>query len=169
MNDRRDRPESRDAGSSGWLDRLDHRMRSHFARRPSKLERRRESVLRDWYGPERASCEIGALRSEPRQTSGLVDEVLKRIGFSESVTLEKVTQGWQEMVGKDISRRAQPLALRGRVLIVEVPSPTMRYILKGQQYANIRQALQDYTDGAVADVRFEPPGRLAARTDKNNL
>lgn len=149
--------------SRHWTDRTDRCRLTHFARCATAAERRREQALADWYGADRAMAEIAVHRSPARPVGELLDGVLHGLGMADAVVLERVSTVWPDLVGADVARRASPVGLRGRVLTVEVRSPTWLYVLQREHRDEVCARLRAATAGDVTDVRFVPPGRLPRR------
>ena len=63
-------------------------------------------------------------RSAPTRLSALLDQTLARIGLDRRLDDYRVWQAWDEVVGRTISRNAQPVRLDGSRLIVTVRSST---------------------------------------------
>ena len=63
-------------------------------------------------------------RSGPTRLSALLEQTLARIGLDRRLDDYRVWQAWDEVVGRTISRNAQPVRLDGSRLIVAVRSST---------------------------------------------
>jgi predicted nucleic acid-binding Zn ribbon protein len=63
-------------------------------------------------------------RSAPTRLSMLLEQTLARIGLDRRLDDYRVWQAWDEVVGRTISRNAQPVRLDGSRLIVAVRSST---------------------------------------------
>lgn len=61
-------------------------------------------------------------RSRPTRLSSLLEQTLARIGLDRRLDDYRVWQAWDEVVGRNISRNAQPVRLDGTRLIVTVRS-----------------------------------------------
>jgi hypothetical protein len=63
-------------------------------------------------------------RSAPTRLSALLEQALSRFGLDRRLDDYRVWQAWDEVVGRTISRNAQPVRLDGSRLIVTVRSST---------------------------------------------
>lgn len=63
-------------------------------------------------------------RSGPTKMSALIEQALARIGLDRRLDDYRVWQAWDEVVGRTISRNAQPVRLDGTRLVVAVRSST---------------------------------------------
>lgn len=149
-----------------WLDRRDHRERSHYGRTPSRRERERERLLRDWFGPERGAMEIMAHQSPCRALGEAVGEVISGLGLGRHVEFCAIADHWVELVGADIAQQARPVALRARRLDVEVSNPSWMYVLRTVHAKQIEQRVKEFTNDRIAAVSFVPEGRhYSSRTN----
>lgn len=144
-----------------WLDQRDNRQRSHFGRQPSGRERGREDVVRDWYGDQLADAEIAARQAPAVCVKDGVEEVLKRLGLFRNLLLEDLRAQWESLVGKDIARRATPVAIYGSRLDIEVFESSWLYILDSMHKKAILAKVGAETDGKISEIRFVAGGRHA--------
>lgn len=63
-------------------------------------------------------------RSRPTRLAALMEETLARLGLDRRLDDYRVWQAWDEVVGRTISRNAQPVRLDGPRLVVVVRSST---------------------------------------------
>ena len=148
--------------SPHWLGHSDNNRRTHFRRRASAREYRREQVLREWLGRDLAVEEFSQLRPPPRMLGEVLPEVMASMGMQQADRLSRLRDQWVEIVGADVARDTQPCTVRYRVLLVEVSNPTWLFVLNGQHRTQIRQRLETLFPGEFKDVRFVPPGRVMA-------
>ena len=142
-----------------WLDHREHRNRTHEWRRASKKEGRRERLLQDWYGSDLARG-IKLERHRPaRKLGDSVDSVLRRVVPRNMVLIEELQENWASVVGGDNARYSKPVRINENVLEVEVVNPSWMYVLSTVHAANIKNAVSDFTEGKVKDVRFRPQGK----------
>jgi predicted nucleic acid-binding Zn ribbon protein len=71
-----------------------------------------------------SDTEAAVKRSRPTRLSSLIEQTLARIGLDRRLDDYRVWQAWDEVVGRTISRNAQPVRLDGTRLIVTVRSST---------------------------------------------
>jgi predicted nucleic acid-binding Zn ribbon protein len=63
-------------------------------------------------------------RSHPTRLSALLEKTLARFGLDRRLDDYRIWQAWDEVVGRTISRNAQPVRLDGDRLVVTVKSST---------------------------------------------
>jgi len=146
-------------GDSYWLDRRAYRKRTHFGRRPSLHERRREELLQDWYGSDRGKLEVVAHQRPAREIRNVVDQVFSELGRQDIMRLEVLRQHWAELVGVDVARHTSPAGFRGRTLDVEVSSSSWLYVLEHEHKGRILERVKAFTEGGFTALRLVPAGR----------
>jgi hypothetical protein len=62
------------------------------------------------------------------QTS--VDEMFRRLGLSDPMTLARLTGSWDELAGTPWAGRSKPLFIQGKTLVVEAAAPSMVAFLR---------------------------------------
>ena len=87
--------------------------------------------------------------------SGVVPGVMKRFGLEQRLQQSQVFFLWPNIVGADIARHAQPVALRGNLLIVAVDHPVWLQELSRYHKPLILQKVQKTVGAkAVRDIAF---------------
>lgn len=142
-----------------WLDRRDNAGRTHFRRRPGKLERSRETALQDWLGPDLASAEIVQHQHGAIDAGSVVTQVLAELHIGPPPLLAQLQDNWAKLVGADVARRSQPTALQGERVVIEVTDSTWLYVLERVQKPGILAKVQALTNGQIKDIRFVAGGR----------
>ena len=150
--------ESEDGAGRRWLERRTNRQRTHFSRRPSLSERRREQLVRDWYGGEIARLEILAHQPAARPVSSVLGGVFAKIGKKDVLLLGELCSGWPDLVGPDVAANTRPVAVRGDVLTIEVASASWLYVLQHERNDQIAEKVQAFTSGRITLVRMLPQG-----------
>jgi len=145
--------------SEFWLDCEDRRNYTHAWRFPSRRERRRQQVMLDWFGLDRGKVEIMARRSPAVSMQNSLDALMCELGQSREVWLEKVRDNWPELVGSEIARRTEPVALKQDCLEIEVNHSTWLYELRTRLSEKLTRRLNEFTEGRVNNLRFLPGGR----------
>jgi predicted nucleic acid-binding Zn ribbon protein len=101
-----------------------------------------------WRAPEMAPRPATPLGS-------LVPTVMKGLGLEQRLQQSQVFYLWPNIVGADIARHAQPVALRGGVLIVAVDHPVWLQELSRYHKPLILQKVQKTVGTkAVRDISF---------------
>lgn len=144
---------------SYWLGRDDNRRRTHYGRRPSRRERSREELLKDWYGPDFASGEIEGRRPPARSIGRVLGEVLSSFGMAEMVRLDEIREQWPELVGEDVAKIARPSSLLEGELVVEVAHAAWLYVLEREHKPRLETAVRDATHNEIHTIRLVPAGR----------
>lgn len=144
---------------SHWMDRREHRDWSHFGRTPSRRERGREQLLKDWFGEDLGRLEIVERQRPAEHVSGALDEVFRKFGMHSQVLIHDIQAKWAELVGADIAAQSAPIQIRGNRLLVEVVNSSWMYVLNTMHRQDICTRVRDFTDGSVNNVTFVPPGR----------
>lgn len=86
--------------------------------------------------------------------SNLLDEVFRRKGWGSRMGLHAVFQFWNEVVGKEVARRAQPHVIRGTVLWVRVSDSIWMQQLHLQKTILLEKVNQRLKDEELSDMRF---------------
>jgi len=143
-----------------WMDRERKASRRNFPpRRPSRVDRRRAEVMRDWLG-ELAAREILAHRRPAQPIGQIVHEVLGKYVRAQELTLTKIQRAWKDAVGAGIAGQAVPMEIRQKVLWIEVTNEAWRYNLERLMKPEILRVIQEIVgENAVRDLRFLPAGR----------
>lgn len=62
------------------------------------------------------------------QTS--LEEMFRRMGMSDPMTLSRLAAGWDELAGSPWSGRSKPLFIQAKTLVVEAGAPSMVAFLR---------------------------------------
>ncbi|MFW5996906.1 MAG: DUF721 domain-containing protein [Lentisphaeria bacterium] len=146
-----------------WLDRKEHRNKSHKWRTASRRERQRENLLRDWYGEETARAMRLDRQRGTNRIGDTIDSVLQRMTPPNMFLMEQIRANWAEIVGEDNANNSSPLRLDGNRLEIEVTNPSWMYVLATMHAGKIREKIRRFTDGKVDAIRFVPAGRRGKR------
>jgi len=142
-----------------WLDRQEHRYRTHQWRRSSRKERRRERLIRDWYGSDVAQGMMLERHRPANKMGDCVDSVLRRIAPQQMLLMEQLKENWASIIGDDNARNSRPLRLNENVLEIEVVNPSWMYVLSTMHGETIKKAVKDFSNGKIDNIRFKPGGR----------
>ena len=99
---------------------------------------------------EEQSRKIGAV-----DIRGLLARVIRKKKWHNRLELHGVFSFWDEVVGPDISGRAQPTCIRGSVLWVEVIDPIWMQQLHLQKLLLLDLINRRLDKGAISDIRFK--------------
>lgn len=98
-------------------------------------------------------------RSSPTRLSALLEQSLARFGLDRRLDDYRVWQAWDEVVGRTISRNAQPVRLDGTRLVVAVRSSTWLQELSLLQRELIAR-LNEWMEREVISELFFVVGRV---------
>jgi hypothetical protein len=101
-------------------------------------------------------------RSRPTRLSALLEQTLSRFGLDRRLDDYRVWQAWDEVVGRTISRNAQPVRLDGARLVVAVKSSTWLQELSLLQRELIAR-LNEWMQREVVRELFFVVGRVEAK------
>lgn len=90
----------------------------------------------------------------PESIKGIVDELIIKIEKKGPGKREKILNAWQKVAGEEASHRSRPIAIRKKVLTVEIDSSTWMYALnleKGRILKELKKELRQYK---VEGLRF---------------
>ena len=87
--------------------------------------------------------------------SNLLDEVFRSKGWSKRLGLYAVFQFWDEVVGEDVAKRAQPHIIRGTVLWVKASDPIWMQQLHLQKSILLEKINQRLRGEELSDIRFQ--------------
>jgi predicted nucleic acid-binding Zn ribbon protein len=104
--------------------------------------------------------------SAPTRLSSLLEQTLARIGLDRRLDDYRVWQAWDEVVGRTISRNAQPVRLDGTRLVVTVRSSTWLQELSLLQRELITR-LNEWMKREVVRELFFVVGRVEHHTPES--
>jgi predicted nucleic acid-binding Zn ribbon protein len=107
-----------------------------------------------------------AVPSRPMPLASLLEQTLARIGLDRRLDDYRVWQAWDEVVGRTISRNAQPVRLDGSRLIVTVRSSTWLQELSLLQRELIAR-LNEWMKREVVRELFFVVGRVEHHTPES--
>lgn len=92
--------------------------------------------------------------------SGLLDEIFRRRGWDRRLGMHEVFHFWNEVVGDDVAKQAQPYVIRGNVLWVHVSDSVWMQQLHLQKAFVLESINQRLKDEKLNDIRFQLDSRL---------
>ncbi len=106
--------------------------------------------------------------SGPRRLRDVLQKVVARLGLERDVEDYRLWQAWDEVVGPDVARNAQPAALNGRRLVVTVRNNVWMQELSLLREELCRRLNQWMGRHVVSEIflvvgRLEPPTNQSAR------
>ncbi|HXC51065.1 MAG TPA: DUF721 domain-containing protein [Candidatus Limnocylindrales bacterium] len=104
-------------------------------------------------------------RSAPTRLSALLEQTLARFGLDRRLDDYRVWQAWDEVVGRTISRNAQPVRLDGTRLIVTVRSSTWLQELSLLQRELVTR-LNEWMQREVVREIFFVVGRVEQQSER---
>lgn len=151
-----------------WMERRDNRRKVDWRRKPSWRERRREWLLRDWFGAARAPEEIVERQPPAHWIGEDVDRFLAKSGGEERTLLDRLRRDWSTVAGADIAKYTEPYSLRNEQLLVEVSHPAWLYVLEREHKPVLVERVQAAAPGQIRDVRLIPRGRRSPNEARGN-
>lgn len=94
----------------------------------------------------------------PEPVSGLVGQVLRRLGIAEKVDRARAAADWEELVGPHIARVTANPRVRGRTLFVEVQSASWLTELNMRRHELLKQLNRGRERGRIERLIFVQGG-----------
>ena len=117
-------------------------------------------VLSQWYGSQRAACEIVSKLPQPTAISDCIDQVLKKQFKPGDKKLMDVKANWTTLVGNQIAEISHPVKMYGGVIYVEViHNAWLRELQGGTKKLILRNINKFCGETFCKDIRFTPAGR----------
>lgn len=111
----------------------------------------RRQVIAEWRG-------IDEPRDRPERcqsVSGVLSKLLPKLGLSERLSEQQITEAWIEIVGEFLARHSQPAGLAAGVLSVQVLQPSVRFELERNWKGKILARLQEkFGRRTIKEIRF---------------
>jgi len=119
------------------------------------------SLLKDWYGKERAKVEINAYTPKAVAAGDVAHKLLKKTLCPDLLKSIKLRENWADIVGAQIAEIASPVSLKEKVLYVEVKhSVWLRELSVGATKAMLIKKINErYKEINCRDIQFVPEGR----------
>ena len=101
----------------------------------------------------------GVADREPKEITELLGSIISRVGTGASADAGTLVEEWNDIAPERWRDRADPVGVRGRVLLVEVRSGTDATVLRHDAGELLRWISHRFGDGLVDDVRIRvaPP------------
>ena len=113
----------------------------------------RNRVLREW---QQLPTHEPFTHGEPAAAMGtLVPSVMKALGLEKRLQESQVFYLWQQIVGADVARHAQPISLRNGILAIAVDHPIWLQELQRFRKTLLLQKIQEHVGKkAIRDISF---------------
>jgi predicted nucleic acid-binding Zn ribbon protein len=119
-----------------------------------------QSLLRDWYGPERAGYEITAYCPKAVSLGDEAEKILEKTLSKDVINAMKLREQWEKIAGAQIAKVSNPLKIQNSIVYVEVSHSAWLRELRGPVKKQlIRKINIEFGDGACLDIKFVPGGR----------
>ncbi len=141
------------------MGREDNRRKTHWRRRPSMRERRREWLLREWYGNSWVSEEIVERQQPAHLIAEDIDRLMAKTGGAERALLERLRREWADIVGADLAKYTAPDSLQNQRLLVEVSHPAWMYVLEREHKPVLVEKILAAAPNHIREVRLLQKGR----------
>lgn len=92
-----------------------------------------------------------------KKINDVITECLDEPKLGSKLSENKAVLFWNEVVGKDIAKNTQPIAVRNNILFVSTDNPVWAHqltIIKTSIIDNINEKLKT----TIKDIRFQPRG-----------
>lgn len=122
-------------------------------------ERRREWLLREWFGAERAGEEIVERQPPAHLIAEDIDRLMAKTGGAERALLEQLRRDWADIAGADIAKYTAPYSLQNQRLLVEVSHPAWLYVLEREHKPVLIERIQAAAPDQIREVRLIQKGR----------
>ena len=117
-------------------------------------------ILDDWYGADRAACEMIPKLPQASLISDCIDKVLKRQFKPGDRKLMDVKSNWEQLVGVQIAKIAHPIRMYKGVIYIEVVHNAWLRELQGNSKILILNNINKYCGASFCkEVKFTPAGR----------
>jgi len=93
-------------------------------------------------------------KGKPTAIGSVVGQVLGDLGLDAAVSVVRIGEMWEEVVGPEIARHCRPVALRGRVLEAEVDSSVWCQQLQMERPRLLRALRGALGDEAPTDLHL---------------
>ncbi len=116
------------------------------------------SILEEWYGSETGSSETVSHLPEPVTIQEVLGNLMNAGGCTGDLFV-RIRDGWEDIVGKDITDVSAPKSLKDGILYVGVSNSTWLMELRNYSRKMIVEKLAGkYGKDAVKDIVFVPAG-----------
>ncbi|MBN2642625.1 MAG: DUF721 domain-containing protein [Victivallales bacterium] len=117
-------------------------------------------ILKDWYGEEHGRAEMLAYCPPAEKIGDLLDNIINKAMSEELGLLFKLKENWHELVGDQLAKVSNPVAVRDHIVEVEVSHPAWHMEMKGPIKKNIVKKIQaEYGAELCSDIRIVAAGR----------
>ncbi|MCP3964853.1 MAG: DUF721 domain-containing protein [Lentisphaerae bacterium] len=118
------------------------------------------SLLRDWYGRERAGLEITEYCPGASSVGKEAERILRKTISPDISDGIRIRENWKSIAGAQIAAISQPMNLQDKVLTVEVKHSVWMRELNGPVKKTLIKKVNDFSGKNVCkDFRCIPAGR----------
>ena len=86
----------------------------------------RQYLLRDWYGRDFGDTEMAAHTPAPEPIDHFLDDIMTRAVGADAAALDRLSRGWEGMVGPALALHSRPVRFQSQSLVVGVDHPAWR-------------------------------------------
>lgn len=124
---------------------------AEFARRkPTRTDRIREQILREWRGADEASDSSAHVS----QAGRFIDAILRHAGLSDGIEEQELRAAWKELAGEFIARNSEPASVKGGHLVLRVTQPAMRFQLEQIKPMLLARIRERFGADRIRSVKF---------------
>ena len=122
-----------------------------------------DSILRSWYGDERALDERISRNPQLHPFSDALDKFMKGVVSEGAVLLEKINDEWGGIIGAANAKLCRPIFYRDGDLKVEINHPAYKLALDNVKVKNAITSRLEQLGIACSSIQFVPPGTIKKR------
>ena len=122
-----------------------------------------DSILRSWYGSERALDERVSRNPQLHPFSEALDKYMMGVVSEGAVMLEKICDEWNGIVGAANSKLCRPIFYRDGDLKVEINHPAFKLALDNPKVKKAITTRLEQLGIACSSIQFVPPGSIKKR------
>ncbi len=118
------------------------------------------SLLRDWYGYDRAGLEITEYCPEPRPIGKEAEKILKKTVSADISDAIRIRENWKSIAGAQIAVISLPLNMHAKVLTLEVKHSVWLRELSGPVKKTLIKKVNKFLEReGCKDLKCVPAGR----------
>lgn len=95
------------------------------------------------------------MKSEPKRIGGIIEETINRLKLREGLKKGDIFSKWEEIVGKEISAKANPVSLKNGFLVLKTEGATWSQELSFMEEELIEKINNHVKEGLVKKIRFK--------------
>lgn len=118
--------------------------------KPTRREGIHEDLMREWLGCEKITHPARNIS----QAGDLIDAILKKQFFADSLNEEEVKAVWKKVAGDFIGANTEPISVKDGNLVLRVTQPAMRFHLEQLKSELLKSIQAHFGKTKVRSIRF---------------